>query len=1297
MKKIILSVWIYMNGLIYSTTITVPLNQPSIQAGINVAHNGDTILVSPGTYVENINFNGKNIVIGSLFLISDDTSYISQTTIDGNKLGSVVLFENGESNSSVLCGFSIINGQGYKGPINSVPYYDIGGGITCIKNSNPILKRLIVRENSAPVGGGIYINGSQPKLEDVVVIKNKATLGGGIHCYYDAEPILKNILILNNEATYGGGGIGCSNNSKPLFENVIITGNKATDGGGILLSDNSNLILKSVSIIKNSAFNRGGGVYADISNLSFGNTDRCNIYLNYGGIGSDIYIAGSQSFPTMSVIVDTFTVMNPTAYHVFPINKYSFDILHAKISPIDNDLYISSNGNDLNSGISPSTPLRTISAAMTKISSDNPHTISIAKGIYATSTGEHFPINMKDNISLLGESKEDVILDAEGQGGILFFNSVQGNKLENLSLTGGYAYAGGAINSTNSNPVLKNLLIYGNTAQNYGGGIYCRESSPVINNVTLFDNKSSWGGGGIFCIYNSNPVLENVTISRNTTKYWAGAVYSESESNPHLINTILWNNNPHEIRLLRGNITIEYSDIKGGRNEIVNDTINWLNKGTIYWLEGNIDANPIFCNPFTGKYTLALNSPCNGTGKSGANIGAQKVDCDSIFIDEASSVLYVSVNGSDESGSGSYDNPFATIQHAFNIADAGDTVLVYPGIYYENLNLNKSRFTLGSLFVNTGDTSYISKTIINGDSSGCVVSITSGDSTSNFTGFTITNGNASEGGGIFCLNSNLTLSNLVIIGNTAGSGGGIAIHDSKCNIINSIITNNKSLFGGGLLTLGSYPVLSNVIIKENIADGSGGGCSFYSSVPHLKRVTLTDNIAYYNGGGISLNFSSAIFDSVERCNIYMNYAGRGSELDFFDFDEGNADIIIFADTFTVKNPTDYHAYRIDRFDIFHGKLNQSSKDLFVSPVGNNNNSGESISEPLRSITIALSKIKADSINPQTIFLAEGKYSPSETGEHFPLNMADYISLKGQNSSGVILDADGISGVLSFDTDQYNFVENLSITGGFRFEGGGIYCANSNPNLMNVVISDNIAISRGGGMNCSDYSNPHLENCTITNNKADLGGGIALSRSCVNLLNTILWNNSPDEIYFNSTDSRNCVEVAYTDIKDSTNRITTNNNGDIYWLEGNLNSDPLFCNAEDNDYFLAENSPCVGSGKNLKNIGALSIGCGTVKLENVQNDLPSVFGLFQNYPNPFNPSTMIRYEIPNESKVLIKVYDILGREIATLVNDYQKAGRYQVEWNARNFASGVYFYSIKAMPIGRQAGDFYSTKKLILLK
>ncbi|MCW8810408.1 MAG: T9SS type A sorting domain-containing protein, partial [Ignavibacteriaceae bacterium] len=89
-------------------------------------------------------------------------------------------------------------------------------------------------------------------------------------------------------------------------------------------------------------------------------------------------------------------------------------------------------------------------------------------------------------------------------------------------------------------------------------------------------------------------------------------------------------------------------------------------------------------------------------------------------------------------------------------------------------------------------------------------------------------------------------------------------------------------------------------------------------------------------------------------------------------------------------------------------------------------------------------------------------------------------------------------------------------------------------------------------------------------------------------------------------------------------------------------------------------------------------------------IPSEFGLTQNYPNPFNPVTFIKYEVPKTSPVLIKIYDITGREVAVLVNEVREPGIYQVSFDSKNLASGVYFYKMVA-------GDFTSVKKMNLLK
>ena len=92
----------------------------------------------------------------------------------------------------------------------------------------------------------------------------------------------------------------------------------------------------------------------------------------------------------------------------------------------------------------------------------------------------------------------------------------------------------------------------------------------------------------------------------------------------------------------------------------------------------------------------------------------------------------------------------------------------------------------------------------------------------------------------------------------------------------------------------------------------------------------------------------------------------------------------------------------------------------------------------------------------------------------------------------------------------------------------------------------------------------------------------------------------------------------------------------------------------------------------------------------ENFLPTAYSLHNNFPNPFNPATTISYDLPRQSIVSLKVYNIVGEEIATLVNPEQTAGRYQIDWNASELASGVYFYRI-------QAAEFVDVKKMILLK
>ncbi len=112
---------------------------------------------------------------------------------------------------------------------------------------------------------------------------------------------------------------------------------------------------------------------------------------------------------------------------------------------------------------------------------------------------------------------------------------------------------------------------------------------------------------------------------------------------------------------------------------------------------------------------------------------------------------------------------------------------------------------------------------------------------------------------------------------------------------------------------------------------------------------------------------------------------------------------------------------------------------------------------------------------------------------------------------------------------------------------------------------------------------------------------------------------------------------------------------------------------------------VGENGIVLNIG-LPVG-----IKQTNPELPQKFNIYQNYPNPFNPTTRINYEIPIDSKVKLVVYDILGREVMKLVNnEFKKMGRYAVDFDGTNLASGVYFYRI-------EAGDFVQSRKMVLIK
>jgi hypothetical protein len=229
-----------------ATVIHVPADQPTIQAAINAATNGDTVLVAPGTYTENINFSGKAITVKS-------ANGPGVTTITNNGGGATITFNGGEGAASVLNGFTIL------GAGNSV-------GIQ-VSSSPTILNNRITGNHSCD-GAGISVNFGSPLIKCNTIVGNfhdtcSGGVGGGGIAVVGAgsAQILGNVISTNNAGNgVGGGGISLFAAGTPTIMNNIISNNTAVAGGAISMVNQSDAIVVQNLIYNNNA-SQGSGIY----------------------------------------------------------------------------------------------------------------------------------------------------------------------------------------------------------------------------------------------------------------------------------------------------------------------------------------------------------------------------------------------------------------------------------------------------------------------------------------------------------------------------------------------------------------------------------------------------------------------------------------------------------------------------------------------------------------------------------------------------------------------------------------------------------------------------------------------------------------------------------------------------------------------------------------------------------------------------------------------------------------------------------------------------------------------------
>ena len=635
-KNILFFVVLCIPSLINATTWHIKQdgtgNFTTIQEGIDASVDSDTVLVYPGTYYENIIYNGKNITVASLELITGNESYIDSTIIDGQRLDSCVRVMDQETDADIR-GLTLTNGQGHQ-----------------------------YQYSASNRGGGVLVyDHSALNITNCIIKKNYATSGGGIHLGYYS--------IINISGT---------------------------------------------SILNNYVFSTGGGVFVDQSQLIFDAYNRCNIYDNFAASGLDIY---SVYCDEVNVIVDTFSIINPTRYFAnytetyFYPNPYIFDILNYSLEQVNHDLYVSPDGDDLNSGLSPSEAIKTINLAIRKVISDSldTKTVHLASGTYSEITNDQlFAIGGKSYINIVGNDEENTIIDGEfnyhpllwvGAGtnqffvknltfqnntynlytlfisycdqifledlivqnnngtdhGIILLNNCSKVELTNFKILNNTAtnyvtalhlpgcdsisvidcviknnHAGGTVPlcggmqaSSKGDILIENCIFSGNTIETNNdsnasaltlGGFNSTSGKFTISNC-LFDNNQCYGTADKTVLLDCYDDIEivNSTFVDNTSEYTLSLIRNHIDFH----NNILRNNCNYEIVLADNSpwgyiseIDISHCNILGGQNAIYNQNgVNIIN-----WLEGNIDEDPLFDSLGTYPFALSELSPCVDAG-----------------------------------------------------------------------------------------------------------------------------------------------------------------------------------------------------------------------------------------------------------------------------------------------------------------------------------------------------------------------------------------------------------------------------------------------------------------------------------------------------------------------------------------------------------------------------------------------------------------------------------------------------------------------------------------------------------
>jgi hypothetical protein len=574
-----------------------------------------------------------------------------------------------------------------------------------------------------------------------------------------------------------------------------------------------------------------------------------------------------------------------------------------------------------------------------------------------------------------------------------------------------------------------------------------------------------------------------------------------------------------------------------------------------------------------------------------------------------------------------------------------------------------------------------------------------------FIGNLIDSNQADEGGGGVWIggSSNSEFNYDIIIDNIAGgNGGGIICWQTTNTTLNSVnVFNNSANWGGGIGVINCEMQMFNCNLNDNAAISIGGGIGSDFSNVFINNTTFSNDTSGFLSGAIH-SWQSDL--QIKHCVFDDNESDFGGAI-HSDYSELQIDSSIFSGNKAIDGGA---------IHTLNTNLLIDSCRFFQNEAGN---IGGGIQYHIDTTEFT---------NPYQIEILNSSFSE---------NSAFYrgaIEIQQFNSESSLVD-------VKIDKCEFNgnavdrggnllingFVDNFIISNSiFRNNTAILRTATCNLSgnvkgkIINCLFTSNHTPGGGAASSVGTGSNVNFINCTFANN---IGAAALTFRNDGHstLINNIFWGNQNYNITVSAvTDTTPCIlNINYCDLQYGLDSIVVNDTVSVVqWGLGNLDSDPLFTDTLNNDFHLQNSSPCIAAGIDSIEIAGFwqyapltdiegnprPNPAGTMpdmgayesqfpsRVEEQNSELPTEFSLSQNYPNPFNPSTKIRFHIAESGFVSLKVFDVLGNEVATLINEEKSAGKFDVDFNGDGLPSGVYFYQL-------QAGEFIETKKMVLLK